>query len=207
MALVSEERANEMLSEGSMVERIGSFLPPHRPGFDTTRYEVRVQESVAKKLYDKRVTIARRMASSPSKDIDTVVNSALVSCDISPNSVTHYDKYIMLLVERQGGWDRWRSQIHDEINRIDEAKKSIRKTMIPIILALILSLIVGGLGNNYLPNSNYFFLVPTIMTILTIVYASSIGSRKVSEQKGIIEEAAGSRKKQPKDFFPYTKVR
>lgn len=207
MALITDEQANAMLSEGSMIERIGSYLPPVRPGYDMTKIELRVQNSVAKKLYNKRVTLARRMANSPSKDIETVVYSALVSCDISPYSVVNYDRYIQTLVDRQGGWDRWRNQVRDEIDRIDNAKRSIARIMIPIIAALIISMIVGAIGNTMLKDVEYFFMVPAVMTIIVVAYASSIGSRKIKNHKAVITETAGPRTKSPDAFFPHTKVR
>ena len=107
MATVSAQQAEEMLSQGSMIERIGSFLPPFRPGYSMSKYEIKVQKNVARKLYNKRIKLAEVMSAPHGKDsASLVVNPALVSSGISPNSVQKYDEYIELLSQKQGGWKR-----------------------------------------------------------------------------------------------------
>lgn len=206
MATASAQQAEEMLSQGSMIERIGSFLPPFRPGYSMSKYEIKVQKNVARKLYNKRISLARNMSQSQSDSTSLVVNPALVSCGISPNSVQKYNEYISLLSQRQGGWARWKNQVEEELDRYYAARKEIIKVMVIIICILVLSLVVGGVGNAVFPDVEYFFLVPTIITFSALLYATLFGYKKVRKNMDIIIQATGDKKKRVEDFFPYTKL-
>lgn len=207
MATVSAQQAEEMLSQGSMIERIGSFLPPFRPGYSMSKYEIKVQKNVARKLYNKRIKLAEVMSAPHGNDsASLVVNPALVSSGISPNSVQKYDEYIELLSQRQGGWKRWKAQVSEELDRYHAARKEIMKTMGTIISILTLSLIVGGVGNAAFPDVEYFFIIPTLITFSALIYAALFGYKKVKKNMDIIFETTGGRKKRVEDFFPYTKL-
>ena len=80
------------------------------------------------------------------------------------------------------------------------------KTLGVVISILILSLIVGGVGNAVFPDMEYFFIIPTLITFSALVYAALFGYKKVKKNIDIIFKTTGSRKKRVEDFFPYTKL-
>lgn len=207
MAVISDEDVEQRLSQGSMVERIGSFLPPFRPGYGLSKHEIRLQKSVARKLYNKRIKVARVMSAPHGKDSAALVTTpSLVSAGISPHSIQKYDEYIELLSQRQGGWKRWKKHVASELETYDKARKEIIKQIGIIIAILAISLIVGAIGNTFFFNVEYFFIIPTVITFCAIVYASLFGYKKVKANKAIIEKSVGSKKKKVDDFFPYSKL-
>lgn len=200
------EKTESMLNEGSMIERIGSFIPPLRPGFSETKHEISIQKKVAKKLYSKRVQLAEKMSSSPEKDTRGIVYPALISCGISPHSVQKYEEYIELLATRQGGWTRWKSRVSDECAELNAEKRKIAIPASIFITIMFVSLLFSFVGVAQFPDSTYYFIIPLTIAVCGITYGTAYVYPLLSHGKKSISRIAGENNKPVKDFLPATKV-
>lgn len=197
---------NDPFSQGSMIERIGSYKPPMRPGFSVNRQELKLQDRVARTLYNKRAKLARHMAYSTSTSIKEIVYSSLIANDISPHSVVHYEDYIDLLIQRQGGLKRWRAQVNDELDQIKGAKKDIFKAFLPVFVLLVVSAITGHITQHYIPDTVISTFIPATLTIAGISYGVIKSRRIAVEKREIITQLSGSKKKKVDDFVSHRKL-
>lgn len=203
---VKEVETKDPLSQGSMIERIGSYKPPRRPGYAVNRQELKLQDNVAKKLYNKRVKLARHMSLNPSGDIKEIVYSALVANGISPHSVVKFEDYIELLVQRQGGIKRWKSQVDDEVTRLKEAQIAIFYSFLPVFILLVSSLIAGIIGSEFFSGAKYYVFIPGTLAIAAFAYAVNFTRKDAIKNKEIISQLAGSRRKQVEQFVSHRDI-
>lgn len=194
----------KLLNDHSMIERVGSFSPPLRKGFGENRIENRIQKRISRELYSKRVSIAKEMLLSDSTDTREVVYSALVKNGISPHSVDYYEDYIQLLVDRQGGWDRWRSVVSKEISVFNYSRASLRNPMVILILWLMFSTALG----TTLPDNMLMSAITLTMTLFGLtVFSVYTGFYVLPTYRRNIQESIGENKKSTDMFFPYNKVK
>ena len=88
---LNQKRYNSMLSDGPLIERIGSFEPPRRKGYEKISREMRMQDSLAKNLYLKREKVAQTLVDSKNDELQIALNKSLVSNGLSPNSYKYWD--------------------------------------------------------------------------------------------------------------------
>lgn len=200
---MDDDKYINMLKNGSMIERVGSFKPPLRKGFSANRGENRIQKKMAQKLYSKRVEIAKSMANSTSTNTREVVYSALVSSGISPNSVDYYDEYIQVLVDRQGGWDRWRKIVIDELSMFYYLKKTMRNPLSIVITWFMLTIATSGV----FPNHQWSPYIPVTMTAMGIVFVSFYFGQLYPEYRKNVYSLIGDNNKDVDNFFSYSRVR
>lgn len=197
------EHYQSCLNDGGMIERCGSFMPPTRKGYTANRSELHIQKNVAKKIYEKRLSLARHMAQSTSYDTQEIVYSALVHAGISPHSARYYDDYIQLLVDRQGGWDRWRTAVQYEVDAVEYARGKVRIPLVYVTLWMLFSLAVIGMINN----SSLWEGLSIIMAIIMIAVVGCVSWFVIYKNRmhlaHIVQEYVGQRGKKTEEFFTY----
>ena len=132
----SQQRYNKMLDDGPLMERIGSFEPPRRKGYEKISREMKMQDSLAKNLYLKREKIAQSLVESRNEEIQVALNKALVSNGLSPNSYKYWDNYMNLLIRREGGWDIFIKNLENELHVVQRSRQKYSISLI-FFLSLI----------------------------------------------------------------------
>lgn len=135
------------LHVGSLIERLGSFVPAKRLGYDMSRTENSIMKRNARHLYNKRIGLARNIAYSKYERKDEILNSALLSIGMAPNSADGWKDYVFLLSEREGGWSIFLRKLRDDVERVRYYQRSIimrwAQTAIYMIFTLLFPLFLS----------------------------------------------------------------
>ena len=89
----------------SLIETMFSFTPEIREGYTDNKREQKIQKRLASQLYSKRMDIVGSIVNNNYTDKKEVLVSSLVSQGFAPRTLEPWIDYVVLLSERQGGWD------------------------------------------------------------------------------------------------------
>lgn len=198
----SQQRYNKMLDDGPLMERIGSFEPPRRKGYEKISREMKMQDSLAKNLYLKREKIARSLVESRNEEIQIALNKALVSNNLSPNSYKYWDNYMNLLIRREGGWDIFIKNLENELHAVQKSRQKYSISLIFFIIGMFSSIIIFS--------RLYGQWWGILLAVLAVAFSCAIFAfyhlPRSIEYKEAKEKYLGNYKKNPEDFYPYTQV-
>lgn len=202
MATDTYLRSQERIKSRSMIDNIGSYLPPTRRGRAINQFELRLQKRVAVTLHKKRVGIAKYLYNSDSTDVKEAVYPALVASGISPHSVEGYEDYILMLVNQQGGWSSYRSMLGDELEKAEYATGNIRKILVMFIWWVLMVMIAGGVASRLLPDTTVGAIIPSLLLTVVVVAFSFYQWPTLKKMIALRDEAAGGKKVNPDEFIP-----
>lgn len=194
------------LHTGPLIQRIGSFYPKKRKGYSDSRLEQRIQKRTARLLYDKRITIARSIAHSPYTKVDEVLNDALVTSGIAPNSVEGWKDYIILIAEREGGWDIFRNKLETHIYYLDYYQKSMVVGWAVSLLACLLSFSSQLMFSPLLGDSWASTLVYGLILGLGVFVVATNGLLRSREARPAIKKLTGPPARDTSSFVTAEKI-
>lgn len=199
---VTEKR----LSEGPIIQRIGTFYPRRRKGYSDSRTEQRIQKRTARLIYDNRITIARRIVQSPYVKKDEVLNDALVQAKIAPNSVDGWKDYIILIADREGGWDIFLKKLSKDIKDVDYHQKQIVTGWIIALVASLVSFLSPLVFSPILGDTWAATLVYALLLGIGIAVVVFTGVLRSRRSRPIIKELVGTAVRDPDSFVTAEKV-
>lgn len=192
----------KMLSEGSLVERIGSFEPPKRKGYIKSKREEKIRDSLARELYLKREKIAQSIIENEREDTQVALNKALVSNGLSPNSYKYWDDYVRLLVKREGGWNIFVKALENNLSEVHVARKNY-------VISLSL-FIIGMLASIALFSRLYgsWWGISIAIGLVGVSCASFVFYHlpMAQEYRSVKDHCLGDDKKRTDGFYPYSRV-
>lgn len=199
---LNQKRYNSMLSDGPLIERIGSFEPPRRKGYEKISREMRMQDSLAKNLYLKREKVAQTLVDSKNDELQIALNKSLVSNGLSPNSYKYWDDYMRILIKREGGWEIFIKNLEDDLNILHNARKHYSISLIIFTIGMLASMIL--FSRLY---GQWWGIVSAILVVAAscAVFAFYHLPRSI-KYKEAKEKYLGDYKKNPEDFYPYTQI-
>jgi len=197
-----QKKYNEIISHGPIIERIGSFEPPRRKGYEKISREMKMQDSLAKNLYLKREKVAQSLVDAKNEELQIALNKALVSNNLSPNSYKYWDDYMRLLIQREGGWDVFIRNLESELNIVQKSRQQYSISLIIFIIGMFSSIII--FSRLY---GQWWGITLAILTVAAscAVFAFYHLPRSI-RYKEAKEKHLGNYKKKPEDFYPYTQV-
>lgn len=199
---LNQDRYKDMLSEGSLIERIGSFEPPRRKDYEKISRELKMQDSLAKNLYLKREQVAQSLVDAKDDDIQVALNKSLVANKLSPNSYKYWDEYMRILISREGGWDIFIQSLENELSIVQNARKHYSISLIIFVIGMIASIVFFS--------RLYGSWVGILLAVLTVAASCAVFAfyhlPRSLEYKEAKEKYLGDYKKRPDDFYPYTQV-
>ena len=167
------DNINDQMSSGGIIESICSFKPDLRKGKTVSTREYKIQRRSARILYFNRMKIARNIVDSEFDSPRKVLSSALMKSGISPSTFPEWTSYVLLLSERNGGWERFLSSLRKELNILDNFSRRDKLSTYYLALSLVLFIfsVISSFGGGY-SFSDVFLLIasPLITTYCFIVF-------------------------------------
>lgn len=184
----SKKKAEEDTAPKGIIEKIGSYKPKKRPGYEAVKREEKIQKNSAMELYSKRLEVSHAL----SENIDSGLGykksaiAALVKNGLSPHSYDGWDEYVRFLSNEEGGYDLLSKKIGKEYDEVKNLAKRRKKIWILSIIVIVVSLILSLTLNNYLTGvavaivNGIIVATPLVTIILFAVPQSSEIDRKVA---------------------------
>lgn len=186
------------LHTGSLIERLGSFVPARRKGYSMSRTENTIMKRNAKHLYNKRIGLAKGIVNSRYEKRDEILNSALLNIGLAPNSADGWRDYVFLLSEREGGWPVFVKKLRKDVDHISEYQKTIivgwAQTSVFMIFSFLFPLLLGTVIPDLMRNVIQWSL---LALGLSMIFFTLLRARSASE---LIKMLAGGSAKHVDGF-------
>ena len=138
----SRNRINRIIADCHPIEMVGTFYPDKRKGYSESRAELSLARKSARRIYERRGVLAKNLVQFRREDSKTAVNMALTRSSLSPVTYSGYHRYIQLIAERNGGWDRYMDMLDRDLHHIKESRSRFMTRALVALAAYIISFIV-----------------------------------------------------------------